>query len=327
MVTLKDIAKLANVSVMTVSRVVNGNQTKVSAETAEKIQKIIDEYGYVPNYSARSLISKKTNIIAVILRKESLLDDPYNAKMLASIIPYLQKNNYYSMVVGLDNFAEIRHHLRSWHAAGAIFLGLFEDDVKKIKDEHQIPLVFTDSYQDLPDISNVGIDDHHGGQLAAQHFIDHGHQILAIAGYEINKSPVINARYKGFLETMNENHLMLSDDHIYNNHCAENIVDKLIQSTVTAIFITADTLALEVISELQKKGYDVPDDYSIIGFDDLPYGKYASPKLTTISQDIDKKAKVACEILLNNIANEGPTKKYKLDVNLKKRSSVQSLVT
>lgn len=326
MVTLKDIAKLANVSVMTVSRVVNGNYSKVSAETAEKIQKIIDECGYVPNYSARSLISKKTNIIAIILRKESRPDDPYNAKMLAGIIPYLQENDYYSMVVGLDNFDEVRRHLRSWHAAGAIFLGLFEEDVIKIKDEHQIPLVFTDSYHDLPDISNVGIDDYHGGEIAAEHFIENGHKELAMATYAIDESPICNARFRGYKDALAKHGLNLDDDNIYNNHSAEHVVDKLTKSKATGIFITADILALDIINELQSRGYHVPNDYSVIGFDNLPHGNYASPKLTTISQNIEEKAKVACEILLNNIDNKLPAKKYKLDVSLEKRESVKSLL-
>lgn len=325
MVTLKDIAKKANVSVMTVSRVVNGNYSKVSSETAEKVQNIIQELGYVPNYTARSLISKKTNIIAIILRKESAPDDPYNAKMLAGIISYLQDHHYFSMVVGLDNFDDITRHLRSWHAAGAIFLGLFEDDVIKIKEAHQMPLVFTDSYHDLNGISNVGIDDFGGGLLAAEHFINKGHSKLAMSTFALDESPICQARYNGFKAGLEKHHLVLTEEKLFNNLYAKDVVDRLILTDATGIFVTADLLALEIINELQHRGYKVPEDYSVIGFDNLPHGIYASPKLTTIAQDIDEKAKAACKILLNNIENKLPSEHQTLQVSLVQRDSVSTL--
>ncbi|WP_240842198.1 LacI family DNA-binding transcriptional regulator [Acidaminobacter sp. JC074] len=327
MVTLKDIAKKAGVSVMTVSRVVNGNQSKVSAKTAKRINKIIDELGYVPNYSARSLISKKTNIIAIILRKDSKPDNPYNARMLSGIIPFLQEKGYYSMVVGLDNFKEVSRHLKSWHAAGAIFLGLFEDDVLSIQDEHDIPLIFTDSYNNLDTITNVGIDDYKGGCLAAQHFISKGHTKVGLATYAIDHSPISKARFQGFTDTLKKHHIEINDEHIYNDHSPEHIVEKALKTDITGLFITADILALDVMEILKEKGHLVPDRMSIIGFDDLPYGKYSSPRLTTIQQDIDEKAKVACDLLLNNMDQKLPSKNYIIDVKLQIRDSVKDYST
>jgi len=323
MVTLKDIAKKANVSVMTVSRVVNGNYSKVSKATAEKIQTIIDDLGYVPNYSARSLSSKKTNIVAIILRSDSMPDDPYNAKMLTTIIPYLQERGYFSMVVGLDSFDQVNKHLKAWHAAGAIFLGLFEEDVLSIKKEHEIPLIFTDSYHETY-ISNVGIDDFKGGYLAGKHFIDNGHTKLAFATYGLDKSPISQARFKGFKSALKEAGLTLDDSLIMNDHIDEHIANQLIKSDATGIFITADKLALDLINVLQARDYNVPKDYSVIGFDNLPYGLYASPQLTTISQDISVKATIACDMLLKNINTGSNPEKVTLDVKLEKRQSVKS---
>lgn len=326
MITLKDIAKKAGVSVMTVSRVVNGNHSKVSAQTAERIQKIVDEMGYVPNYSARSLISKKTNIVAIILRKDSKPDDPYNAKMLAEIIPFLQDKGYFSMVVCLDAFEEVNQYLRSWHAAGAIFLGLFEEDILKIKKEHQIPLIFTDSYYDIPGVINVGINDYLGGQLAASHFIDMGHKTFAFASYALNNSPITQARWLGFSESLQEHGYKVEPNMVMTDHSPEHIVDKLIKSKVTSVFITADILALDVMAELKKRHLSVPDDISIIGFDNLPHGLYADPGLTTIAQDISKKAKVACNLLLENMENTLPGQHAILDVDLIQRQTVKLMV-
>lgn len=325
MIRLKDIAEKAGVSTMTVSRVVNGNTSKVSKATAKRIQKILDEEGYVPNFSARSLISKRTNIIAIILRKDSKPDDPYNASMLASIIPYLQENGFFSMVVCIDEFEEVNQYLKAWHATGAIFIGLFEHDIEKIKKGHAIPLIFTDSYQETLNISNVGIDDYKGGQLAAKHLIDNHHKIMAFATYALDNSPVSKARHKGFVDILNQNQLTLTEDLIYNDHSAEHVVEKLIKSKATALFATTDILALNIITELKRKGYAVPQDYSVIGFDNLPHGEFACPQLTTIGQDIDAKGKAACEMLIQSLDRKLLNRRQVMDVFLVNRQSVKSI--
>ena len=126
MVTLKDIAERAGVSMMTVSRVMNGKEGKVSEKTAERIRTLADEMGYIPNSSARSLAGRSSQIITF--------------------------------------------RLRSWNAEGAIFLGLFDEEVQQIQNSNRIPLIFIDSYSNVRQLINIGIDDYKGGQLAANYF-------------------------------------------------------------------------------------------------------------------------------------------------------------
>ena len=176
MVTLKDIAREAGVSVMTVSRVVNGQLSKVSEENIKKIQEIIKKRGYVPNSTARSLSAKASNIISVIVQGSgNELINPYNATMVGEIVPYVQEKGYYLMLHFIDNYDDITQRLRAWNARGAIFIGTFDHDVKKIQQDNRIPLVFTDSYSSVRQIINIGIDDYKGGVLAAKHFINKGH--------------------------------------------------------------------------------------------------------------------------------------------------------
>lgn len=329
MVTLKDIAREANVSVMTVSRVVNGNYSKMSKETAERIQKIIQESGYVPNYSARSLSSKSSHLIAIITRKDGELSDPYTSKMLALIIPTLQNRGFYTMIACLDDFNDVNQHLRAWNAQGAIFLGLFDENIEVIKKNNDIPLIFTDSYSKVNQISNVGIDDYKGGALAASHFLQCGHRNFAFISLSLEHSSVSKSRLQGFIDTLKSANLSLLEENILDYDCSSILAKKIVnlKTPVTAIFTTADILALNTMDALQSLGYKVPDDYSFIGFDNLPISYYVTPKLTTISQNIEQKVRYVCDILLRHIADPNlPCEKILLDVELRKRNSVKNIV-
>ncbi|WP_461206646.1 LacI family DNA-binding transcriptional regulator [Clostridium sp. DL1XJH146] len=329
MVTLKDIAKEANVSVMTVSRVVNGNYSKMSKETAKRIKKIIHERGYVPNYSARSLSSRISHLIAIITRKDGELNDPYTSKMLALIIPTLQSNGFYTMIACLDDFNDVNQHLRAWNAQGAIFLGLFDENIELIKQKNNIPLIFTDSYNKSNEISNVGIDDYKGGALAANHFLEYGHKNFAFISLSLEHSSVSKARLKGFTDTIKSANLSLPEENILDYDSPSILAGKIVnlKTPVTAIFTTADILALNMMDALQSLGYKVPDEYSFIGFDNLPISYYVTPKLTTISQNIEQKVHYICDILLKHIENPNlPYENILLDVELSKRNSVKNII-
>jgi DNA-binding LacI/PurR family transcriptional regulator len=329
LVTLKDIAEKAGVSVMTVSRVINGHYSKVSKEKTEAIQKIIRESGYVVNSTARSLSSKSSSIIAVLLQgKDGSLQDPYSAAMVNGIIKNVQARGYYLMIHDVDKYEEITSRLRSWNAEGAIFLGTYDKNMKKIQEDNQIPLIFTDSYSSLRQVTNVGIDDYKGGMLAAKCFLEHGHTSCAFVGYTPDTSLLVQQRLEGFRDTLRQAGAELPDEHIIDLN-KDPTPGKTISSfsePVTAIFTTADIAAMQVMTQLKDLGYQIPRDYSIIGFDDLSISSYASPKLTTIHQDIAQKAKIACDILFKHINSPNmPAENICMDVCLCERQSVYDL--
>ncbi|OPJ61179.1 LacI family DNA-binding transcriptional regulator [Clostridium oryzae] len=329
MITLKDIAREAGVSVMTVSRVINGNQSKVSEETTQKVLAIIKKSGYVPNSSARSLSSKNSRIVSIIMRGEgSSLKDSYNSIMLGNITQYAQQHGYYVMLHFIDDYHDITRRLNTWNVDGAIFLGTFDNDMLQIQETNQIPLVFIDSYSPVRQVINVGIDDYKGGVLAAKYFIEHGHRDLAFLSFNIKSSGVCKHRLEGFKDTIENAGLTLKPEHILetddNTHLAEKILN--FKEPVTAIFTTSDMLAIRLINEMTDRNIKVPEDYSVIGFDDLPFCRYITPKLTTISQDIDRKAELASNILFRHINNHDlPTESTVLDVQLVERNSVKSI--
>lgn len=326
MVTLKDIAAKAGVSVMTVSRVVNGHESKVSEETKNRILEIIKESGYVPNYSARSLSSNNSHIITIIIRGAgNRLTDAYNAAMLGSIIEHIQARGYYVMVHYIDDYHAITKHLQTWHADGAIFLGVFDENIQEIKEDNKIPIVFTDSYSTLRQITNVGIDDYKGGCLAAQYLIERGHREIAFIGTALQFSDVCKNRLAGFRDTLGKSGLTLKPEHILDTYSGDGYADFILgfKEPVTAVFTTADMTAIKLMDQLTIKGYRVPEDYSVIGFDNLPLSYYVTPKLTTVSQDIDLKAKIAGDILFRHLADPAaPAENITLDVSLIERGSV-----
>ena len=316
MVTLKDIAAQAGVSVMTVSRVVNGHQSKVSEDTRNRILSIIKETGYVPNYSARSLSSNSSHIIAIIIRGEgSKLTDVYNSTMLGSMISYIQEHGYFVMTHYVNDYREISKLLHVWNAEGAILLGVFDENIQEVKEDNRIPIVFTDSYSSLRQITNIGIDDYKGGCLAAEHFIQNGHTDMAFIGTETAHSGVCQNRLKGFQDTIEKHGLKLPAEHILDCSTTKDLCEEILAfpSPVTAVFCNSDNIAIDLMDRLSQKGFQIPDTYSIISFDNFPLGYYVNPKITPIAQDIDPKA----------ADSTAPSENIILDVKLISRNSVK----
>jgi len=334
MVTLKEIAKEAGVSVMTVSNVVNGNLSKVSKENAERIQKIINERKYVPNSSARSLAKSNSNIIAIILRgdqNENTLQSPHNATLVGTIIQKIQKLGYYTMVNIVESQEDISQSLRTWNVEGAIFLGMFDDEIEKIYQVNDVPMVFIDSYSNVRRLSNVGIDDYRGGRLAAESLINRGHHKIAFVGPPTRRNGVVKHRFAGFCDELKKNGISLDPLHQFvleSDVRPEAIIEtgkKIaeLRGVVTAAFVTSDQIASYLIRGLRISQVCVPEDFSVIGFDNLMISTQMTPQLTTIAQDLEQKASLSVEILFRQLQSPGsPAESLVLDVKLVERESV-----
>ena len=330
MVTLKDVAKAAGVSAMTVSRVIHGNNSGVSQETRIKIQEMIDAMGYVPNASARSLVGSASHIITVLVSRrhyENPLSSPYNAELLGVIANLVQKEGYCLMIRLVDTFQDITPSLLSWHSEGAIFMGVFDSEMQEIQNDNKIPLIFTDSYSSMRQIINVGIDDFKGGYLAASHLAELGHKHFAFIGPSIQENGVIRHRYEGFCLGLNDFGIhddsitvYTSDNEKHQEEAFQDICRR--HNELTSIFAASDMIAANLIQELHFSGYQIPADYSIIGFDNQLVGRFLSPQLTTISQDVHRKAELAVELLFRHIKNPmAPAENIVSDVQLIERLS------
>ena len=334
MVTLKDIAQKAGVSSMTVSRVMNGNIKDVSQKTSQRIQKIAKEMGYVPNSSARALASHSSRMIAAILldydEESTPLEDAYNSSFFGELSRQIQKDDYDLMLHYVKDYTDINYSLKTWNVAGAVFIGMFDENIKKIQKDHAIPLIFTDSYSSVRSITNVGIDDYQGGETAARHLLEKGHRNLAFVGPAAVSNGVIMHRLQGFCSFLRHKGISMPPEHIIDTGTGQisQALLKLCSGDfpVTGIFATSDFCASLIYAAAYEMGLRIPEDLSVIGFDDLRMSRYMTPPLTTVRQDVRRKAGMAWELLKKNIKTpDAPAENVVLRVALTERGSVRNL--
>lgn len=287
MPTIKDIAREAQVSVTTVSNVIHKKSAHVAPETVERINKIIEAYNYTPNMSARALVNKSSRIIGVINhliphQAGSFLQDPFHGAFIGGIERTLRLRGYYMMVRTVESEKEILSLFRNWNLDGVILTGLFEDSFFGRLVKTDKPIVLLDSYIENEKIFNVGLEDYEGGLLATQHLIDRGHRDIVFASPHIHRHGVIEERYKGYCAALKRASIPVSRENLYEQEITISEGIKLgralsARKDVTAIFATADLLAAGILSGLRAEGVRVPEDKSIVGFDDLYISQITSP--------------------------------------------------
>lgn len=331
---LKTIAKMAGVSTVTVSNVLNGKYHKASKETIERIQKIIEENNYHPSATARSLIMKQSHIIAVVIPnlsvEESFAVSPYNTQILGYLYQYVRSQNYYLMLRCVVESREALKDFASWNVDGAFLLGVCEEDALELQQKLAIPAVFIDTYAKNAPLATVGIEDYKGGYLAAKHLLDKGHRNIAFVSTDTNYPGVMQERYRGFCDAFKDRGVALPYDHrfvtesiLYNQGVQAGRRIAAAPQQFTAVAAMADVTAFGVMEGLRLGGRRVPEDVSVIGFDDMPECEFSYPKLTSISQHLDQKARCAGECLFSMLEGRAPVTGHKIvDVELIERQSV-----
>lgn len=335
MITLKEIAAEAGVSVMTVSNVIHQNWARVSPEKAEQILAIIDKYHYVPNMAARSLSSKASHIVAVLLplwyeTADSLLLDPYAGQMAGMLEMLLREKNYYVMLCSFKTVGQVLTLQRNWQVDGSILILPHEDAIThELAEKSVSPLVVIDRhFEDVPMLS-VLVDDEKGGYLAAKYLLERGHRRIGFAGPSFEDSSVIQGRYRGYARALAEYGLSpdpeLAFSGYYHQPGGEDAGRKIVQMErrPSAMIATEDSIACGIIKTCQAAGLRVPEDLSVIGFDDSMPARLISPGLTTVRQDIQHKAACAVNMLLDAI-HDGKKRdgSVMLDVEMVERESV-----
>ncbi|WP_448565306.1 LacI family DNA-binding transcriptional regulator [Thalassotalea ganghwensis] len=304
MSTIKDVAKLANVSVATVSRVVNNDQ-KVSTKTKEKVQRIMEQLGYTPNANARALVTQRSNTIGVVIPD---LTDPFFAS-LASGVDFVarQENRQLLLSTGLvDEHSEqqaINLLIERRCDVIVVHSKKLPDD-KLITLAKQIPgLVLIDRYIKAIADRCIWLDNFEGGKIAARHLMALNHTKFACisSGFEIDDPSLRLGGFKSELETAN---ILLDQELITYGEPTlqggELAAQTLLTSNTkfTALFAYNDAMAIGAISTLEDNGYRVPEDISVIGFDDVLLSRYSRPKLSTLNYPIKEMAMQAATLAL-----------------------------
>jgi LacI family transcriptional regulator len=338
MVTIEDVANAAGVSRTTVSNVILGRTDRVSNATAKRIKEIINEKGYVPNMSARALVYSSSKVVALINHLDSsmignFIEDPFHNAFIGAIEETLREGGYYLMIRSVSNTSDLLAFLRGWNVDGLFMVGLSDDEeLYTTLTGIDKPIVLVDSYlREYGNMLNIGLEDFEGAYLGTQHLIANNHRRIAFVSPSIHSGGVMEQRLFGYKKALNDAKIPFDPNIVFEQGFSTTETMRLgkdlsVREDITALFATADIMAAGIMSGLQQAGRKVPDDFSIVGFDDINWCRMTMPMLTTVHQDANKKGEIAARSIMELLAGcEVIKKNITLPVRLVMRDSVKSL--
>jgi LacI family transcriptional regulator len=319
--TISDIAKLANVSISTVSIVLN-NKTGVSEKTRKRVLEVIEKFNYNPSQIAQSLALKETKSIGLIIKE---IDNPHFAKVMKGVYDTASEFGY-SVLLGSSELqnekeAEIINTMLSKRVDGLIISPIQNDEVNFISLanllNNNISFVIL-GMVDNRSVNSVDIDNTKAAFEAVSYLISLGHRNIAYFGGPPHSGHA-QKRLLGYQRALMENGISFSTQHFYS--VGPNIEDSykiayelfLNKSDLpTAVFCYNDLSAIGVISALENLNFQVPDDVSVFGFDNIDYGKYLKIPLSTIDMPAYRIGEESVKLLLNVIKSNGELKNEKV---------------
>jgi LacI family transcriptional regulator len=314
-ITIRDVARAANVSISTVSHVLSGKRP-TSGSTRRRVEDVIKQLGYRPNRVAQSLVWRRPFALGLIIPD---ITNPYFPAFALGAEDRVRRRGY-TLVLGNSEYDPTREAaylelVRSQQLAGAIYcLG---DEMSPILPELQRAveegLAVVLVHSPMRSVPTICADNRQGGRLAAQHLLELGHREIGI----ISALPLDEGmadREGGFLDVLRESGMAVDRAAVpamYGNHQIEGgrqaMTELLAHApNLTAIFVLNDLMALGALDAARAAGRRVPTDLSIVGFDDIPFAALANPPLTTVGQPIRQLGEQAADLLLD-VIEHGPT--------------------
>lgn len=346
MTTIKDIAEIAGVSIATVSNALNDNG-KAKPEMREKIINIAQELNYIPNINARNLKTKKSNIIGVISEEITSFN---MGNIINGICEYVEeegymiilnnlrysnilsddKNYYQSIYNYKDRVNKLAKQLIVQHVDGIIYIGSHDKNVSGLIDITEKPIIYTYCHINNSAKGNeysINYDDKGAAYVATKHLIDNGHTKIAIICGSMDSIPC-SRRMQGYNEALSESNLSINPKYIkvaqwedeISNNCAHELFE--LDDPPTAIFAMSDKMALGVMTAAYERGINIPNDISIVGFDNIDCSKFCSPKLSTIGVPYYEMGMKSGQMIIDVLRNKKVDKNNMLRCYLHKRDSV-----
>jgi LacI family transcriptional regulator len=324
---IREIARRAKVSTATVSRAINHVPT-VDPQLAKRVWKVVDELGYYPNTQARALVSGRSRIFGLVV---SEITNPFFPEIVQTFEDLAVENNYEILLTSTVHDPKrmesaVRRMIeRRVDGVAILTFGMEESLIEHLR-FRKVPLVFVDVGPDAPRIANIRIDYQNGIRQAVQHLAALRHvRIAFVAGPSHLKSAL--ARKSAFQQAMAEiglpDDLIVEGDHTLEG--GKTALTKLIASRrrPTAILCSNDMTAIGVIREAYDLDIAIPDDLSVIGFDDIRLAQFTTPPLTTVQMSQSELAKLAFRALMSEVGPDAPTRRleYKLVTSLILRDS------
>ena len=309
-VSIKDIARAAGVSHSTVSRALR-NSPLVNAETAAHIRRIAEEMGYIPNIVAQSLVTQRTYTVGLVVTS---IADPFVDQIVEGIEDLATREGYSVFLSSshADPGREIAV-VETFHRRrvdGVIVLAsrvgsLYTERLQELG----VPIVLINNQAEGAYLYSVSVDDLGGARKAVRHLIDLGHRCIGYAGCHF-RPPSNRRRLEGYRQELAQAGLPYESDlvvHVRTFSDVENgrqALPHLLEAGATAVFCYNDRMAIGLMVEARKRGVHIPDDLSVVGFDDIEASWYVNPPLTTVHQPRFEMGQQAMQMLLDLLAGQ-----------------------
>lgn len=337
MITIKDMAEMLGISTTTVSNVIHGKTSEVSQKTVERVEKLLEEYEYVPNNSARSLTQNCSQIIGVALkcRKDkyaNLIADPFFGELLGALEAEIRARGYFMMIYISNDISEIIRNVLTWNVDGLILVGMLHDDFIRIKSRYKKPTILVDSYapREIINYVNIGLEDEEGAYKMMKYLLEMGHRRIAFLAD--NMEGVDYIRYQGYQRALEEFGLEMQEKDLLIFHPGtverESSLQELFYKAkdYTAFMCCSDYYAVVLMNYFMDRGIRIPEDLSVTGFDNNLMSRIIRPALTTVAQDVTKKGQLTVDYMLKMIQGvEFPECDIKLPVEIVIRDSVRAV--
>ncbi|MGX6429076.1 ribose utilization transcriptional repressor RbsR [Levilactobacillus yonginensis] len=326
-VTIRDLAEAAGVSVTTVSQILNGKGERFSLDTRRRVHQLQEEMGYVPDFNARNLIMKSAQTIGVLVPN---LGNPFFSMFIRGVQQTSRERHFIPLIFGANHDEKlesyylqelIKRAVDGLIIASASITGEAIDNILK---KNGIPYLMIDQ-NGGPSVDRVRINDQQGGQLAAQHLVALGHQRIAVVMPE-HPTQNLLIRLDGFRKQLAELGVQLATTAVVTAAMTKlggyQATSAVLAQKPTAVFAINDETALGLIRGLHEQGLKVPEDISVLGYDDIDLDEYVVPKLSTIHQPVVTMGQQATTLLINRIQDQRqPEQLVNLPVELRDRES------
>lgn len=329
--TIKDIARLAGVSVATVSKVINHKDQNISDETRKKIETVIVKNNYVPYKKVIEKANDKSKLIALLI---SDVSDIFCSELLKGVEDYCFTKGYSIIICNTDSDAEKErlyiHQLTKQNVQGIIrFLtpGTGKKDLEYLE-HNNIHNVVLDDINNSPNVLKTFFNNKQGGYLATNHLIENGHNKI---GYitPISDLHYLEERFAGYREALQKNHLVYLPNLVFHSdtdnrdECGYDGAQYLLAQNATAIFCSDDHIAVGAYRAIREYGLRIPNDISVIGFDDTLFCNLLNPPLSSVRQSAYHIGQSSAKLLYKKITHAGiDTPNVQIEPQLITRESV-----
>lgn len=312
-VTISDVAARAKVSTATVSYVINGSN-RVSEETRARVLQAVKELGYQPNALARGLVMGQTRNIGLIIphTAEYVFSDPYFSELLKGIATVVTREEYFLLLSLLTeaDFRRVVAALINQRRVDGIIMVCTPRDSEEVArlQASKIPFTLIGTCY-LPEVASIDVDNEEGSYTAAKHILELGHTKIGYIAGDMRYDSAVQ-RYRGFQRAMAEAGCPIVDVYTGDFTQISGMLGarQLLSSNpeITALVCASDLMALGAVNAAREMGYTIPEQLSVVGFDDIPLSRESEPKLTTIRQPISRLGCLAAEQLLAMIQGSKP---------------------